>query len=357
LATEWYLLKTPYDQVSGFESEAFDDFGQEGFLEVLDSSIATTVKLCNYDLSDCREIRAVIQNNVQDTKLKTFVRHMIAPIGTCKAGMYVFYKNRYWLIVGIVDDNGVYEKAILSICNYQLSWINDSGKVVSRWANVASASQYNNGETATHNYFVRSDQLLVNMPDDDESQMLSQGKRFIVDRRCKVYEKKLGDVVDMDTSMPVITYQVTRVDSVLYNYIDSGLFEMMLTQDEQHQGDGYYVIDGAGYWLCEPELQQQSDGTLHGTADIEYAEAAIYNDMDPEIFTAVFYDERGEKVDAVPVWDIQCDFSDQLLIEKIDDSIMISVDDEKLINKSFDLVLSADGFTPASVNIKIEAFI
>ena len=43
MAIEWYLMKTPYDQLSGFESEALNDFGAEGFLEALDSGIALDV--------------------------------------------------------------------------------------------------------------------------------------------------------------------------------------------------------------------------------------------------------------------------------------------------------------------------
>ena len=108
MAKEWYLLTTPYDQVSGYESDAYDDFAQEGFLESLGSEIATTVELCNYDLSERTTIKAVIQNNHQDKKLKTRSRAMLVPVGTCHSGMYVKYKDRYWLIVGLVDDNTVY---------------------------------------------------------------------------------------------------------------------------------------------------------------------------------------------------------------------------------------------------------
>lgn len=52
MAKEWYLLKTPHDQLSGFEDDALNDFAQEGFEEALDSSIAVDIELCNYDLSN-----------------------------------------------------------------------------------------------------------------------------------------------------------------------------------------------------------------------------------------------------------------------------------------------------------------
>lgn len=63
---KWYLMKPPYDQLSGYEEEAIDDFGQTGFDDVLDSAMAVDVELYNYDLSVCNEIKVVIQNVHQD---------------------------------------------------------------------------------------------------------------------------------------------------------------------------------------------------------------------------------------------------------------------------------------------------
>ena len=352
MATSWYLLNPPYNQVSGFEAEALEDFGQEGLLEAIDA-IGVDVELCNYDLSIRQKIKAVIQNSVQDTKLKTLVRHMIVPIGTCCAGMYVYYKNRYWIIVGIVDDNNVYEKAILSICNYQLSWIGIDGKVVQRWANVASASQYNNGETATHNYFIRSDQLLITMPDDDISQMISQGLRFIIDRRCSIYERSINS--DVDTSNEVITYQVTRVDSVLYNYSDSGLFEIMVTQDEQRVSDGYYVIDGKGYWLCkDAEIIMPSSNKA---SKICCDDSVVYIGMGATEFSSVFYDDNGNETSISPIWEIDCDFLDELEVTTVQNCILISTDNPDLINKEFALLLGGDGYQTDSISVSIKAFI
>lgn len=352
LAKEWYLLKTPHDQISGYEEEALYDFAEESFSEILDTSIASDVEICNYDLSVCTPMRAVIQNNVQDTKLKTLSREMLVPIGTCKAGMYVKYKDRYWLIVGLVDDNTMYEKAILVLCNYLLTWINSKNQIIQRWVNAASASQYNNGETSNKFMFVRSDQLLVLMPGDNESLMLEQGHRFIMDKRCKIYEEEFDDTVLQDTSKPVITYELTRSDSILYDYQDSGHYEFMAYQDEQHENDGYYVINGKGYWLCEKPNMESSALS----SKIEFDSLDIFNGVGASIFTSKFYDENGEIVNVTPQWDIDCDFKDELIIDYSDNSIYISVENKKLINKSFQLSLSADNYETVSVTLTIRAF-
>lgn len=352
-------MSSPYNQLSGFESDALNEFGNEGFLEALQSELAVDVQLCNYDLSDCKEIRAIIQNNHQDTKLKTLSRMMFVPIGTCKAGMYVKYKNRYWLITGLVDDNKVFEKAILLICNYKLSWINKDRRIVQRWVNAESASQYNNGETNMRYYFVRSDQLMVYMPDDVESLLLDSGARFIVDKRCSVYEKQFDSSVTKDTSNPLIVYDITRNDSVLDNYTDSGIIGYIFTQTEQKSDDGYYVVDGIGYWLCTPPFQNTRNKEL--SCEIMFDSDELFIGLDPEVFTAVFYDGDGNKLsnDNLPIYNfsINCDFSDKLDFQTLDNSILISTYDHSLNNKSFKLKLSADGYNSFESVIKIREFL
>lgn len=359
MATEWYLLKSPYSQTSGFEEDALD-YSKDAFLEALESPIAIEVEYCNPDLSVCTPIQAIIQNSVQDTKLNAFTRHLLVPIGTCKAGWLIKYKNRYWLIVGLVDDNGMYEKAVLNLCNWKLTWINSNGQVIERWANIQSASQYNNGQRDNRIYIVRTDQLLICMPDDEECLLLDSGQRFIIDKRIEVYEKNIQDETTKDTSYKVITYQLTRNDSVLYNYIDSGHYEILVTQDEQHNGDGFYRFGDKSYWLClEKEHEQNTpsydntdnnEGTI-ATQEISCDSNEIYVGLGAGEFTAVFYDEYGNVVDGEAVWTINCDFEDKLQIDYINNTVCISVNDYALLNKSFELLLNSDEDTKLTIKI------
>ena len=355
MAKEWYLLKSPHNQLSGFESESFDNFATEGFSEILESELASDVELCNYDLSECTPLRVVVQGTVHDTRLKTLSRQILAPIGTLKAGMYIKYKNRYWLIIGLVDDNGFYEKAVATICNHLLTWVNDDGKIIQRWANITSASQYNHGETSTENYFVRSDQLMILTPNDDECVILSSGKRFIIDNRCKIYENKFGLDITKDTNNPVIVYKLTRADSVLYDYQDSGHYEFLAYQDEQKEDDGYYVVNGKGYWLCQPPISNNK--TSISSCSIDYESNEIYDGLEAGEFTARFYDSLGNEISIEPQWEIHCDFIDSLNISYVNNTILISVDNPKLVNKSFELFLSGDGYESVKTKVMIKAFL
>jgi hypothetical protein len=363
MAKEWYLLKPPYSQISGFEDEVMD-MTNDAFIEALDSPLAIDVKYCNPDLSECKDMKAIVLRNVQDTKLNAFKRHILTPIGSCKAGNYILYKNRYWLIDGLVDDNGMYDKAVMILCNWKLTWVNDSGKVVQRWSYIESASQYNNGERDNRNYTIRTDQLLIYLPYDDECFLLDTGKRFIIDKRIELYEEDLADGSKHDNSKPLITYELTRSDSVLYNYIDSGHYEILVTQDEKHNGDGYYIIDNTGYWLCADTAddidtdtsEDGDDDTETKSAEIKYNSAVIYNGYKPTDFTAVYYDENGDETDTEAQWVINCAFERKLKITYSGNTISIAVNDYSCIDKSFELFLS--GYEDETkVTIKIKALI
>lgn len=355
MAKEWYLMNTSFDTVSGFENESFDGFATDAFGESLNSPIGSDVEVCNYDLTKRVKARVIIQGNTPDTKLKSMQRMVLATIGTFKSGEYIYYKNRYWLVVGLVDDNGIYEKAVLVLCNYLLTWENQSGKVIQRWASISSASQYNHGETSNKFYYVRSDQLMILTPDDDECLLIRHKQRFIIDRRCEIYERNFDSSVLSDTSKDVITYELTRMDNVLYDYQDSGHSEFMAYQDEQHENDGYYVVDGKGYWLCD--VPSSSNKREFLSSSIECDEPVIYIGLEPTIFYGKFCSSSGDLVSAFPHWSINCDFRSSLHIEQTEGAIAISVDDEKLMGKSFELSLYSDGYEKTTILVSIEAFI
>lgn len=356
MAQEWYLLNSPHSLVSGFEDEALSN---EGFMEMLDSDMAYDVELWSSDMSTCTPIRALIQNRIQDTKLKTMKRFALVPIGTCVAGQYIKYKDRFWLIENLVDDNQIYEKAILTICNWLMTWINASGKIIQRWAHIDSASQYNNGETDKKFYFIRSDQLMVYLPDDPESLMLDSGKRFIIDKRCRLYEKDIDEGTVKLVGKPLTIYDVTRRDSVLDDYQGSGLSGLLVTQTEQSADDGYYVVDGKGYWLAEALGENTQGSSTEGNkiCKIDFETDEVLIDIEPSLFMAKFYDGDGNEVAATPEWSIDCDFVSDLNIERTDNSILISTECDDLRNKDFALTLSSDGYDPASITVHIREFI
>ena len=122
-----------------------------------------------------------------------------------------------------------------------------------------------------------------------------------------------------------------------------------------------YVIDGKGYWICANSNKVTSESGNKNpvlSSSIEYDELEIFNGLDAGIFTAKFFDESGnEDKSVIPQWSINCDFADKLNVECVDNSICIAANDKKLVNLSFELSLSAEGYETKTVNITIRAFI
>ena len=132
MSKEWYLLSssTKPNSIGGYENEGFQDYKDDAFSEALETDIATNITLYNHDLSESQVIRCIIQGNSADTMLKSMERIGLFSIGTVKAGMYVFFENRYWLIDGLPGTQGIYEKATMCLCQYNLRWQNKNGDIV-----------------------------------------------------------------------------------------------------------------------------------------------------------------------------------------------------------------------------------
>lgn len=99
---EWYLIgnNTKPNMTGGYESDAFNDFKDDAFSEALDSPLGKIVKIYNSSMTECKTLRCVIQDNTSNTQLKSMERSILTTIGTIKAGMYVLFEDRYWLITG-----------------------------------------------------------------------------------------------------------------------------------------------------------------------------------------------------------------------------------------------------------------
>lgn len=203
---EWYLMDNHKpNTVSGYEGDELTDFAQSNFNDVLETTFSDMVILYNYDLSESKEIRCIIQGNSADTRLSSIKRTGLFPIGTVKAGMYVYFDNAYWLITGYPSSNKSYEKVTLDICQYKLKWQNSNGDIVERWGNFTSASKYDDGLKDDKVIVLSSDNLNILLPNDEESLGLSY-KRVFIDTKA----------------LPEKVYIISRTDDVLYNFGEHG---------------------------------------------------------------------------------------------------------------------------------------
>ena len=134
---------------------------------------------------------------------------------------------------------------------------------------------------------------------------------------------------------------------------------LLATQDEQHEDDGFYRIDGKNCWICDGSIAFESlNKNRLLSSEILCDEPSVYCGIEPTVFTAVFYDEDGN-IDTMtePEWSFYCDFKDKLTVEHVDDSIMISTDDHGLINTSFELLLDGGEYETQTLTVTIKQFL
>lgn len=280
---EWYLTDNYKPTVtSGYESDAISEFAQSNFTDVLETAFSDAVLLYNHDLSECTEIRCVIQGNSADTYLKSMERVALFPIGTVRAGMYIFFENRYWLITGYPSSNKSYEKATVKLCQYKVKWQNSDGTIVERWASTQSSSKYDDGLKDSNTMTLTSDSIMLLLPNDDESLTLD-GKRIFIDKK----------------NPPNKVYLVSRADSVLYDYGEDhgGMFCFITEKTELNDS-----TDRPDLGICDyisPTTPEEDDkttilssaitGTISGNKNLKIGFERTY--------TASLVDKEGNAVE------------------------------------------------------------
>lgn len=204
MAKSWYLMSRPLFN-SGLEKEEFENYSKDGFSELLESFISSDIEVYNQDFTLLQSLKAIIQNVTADAESSSFIRQILIPIGNLKTGYYVKYNDSFWLIKDIVDNNGVYEKAIMFFCNYKVRFISDvSGEIVSYPVHMKNATQYNSGETAREQETIGSSKFLIFIPYNEETIKIDHGKRFLIDKNH-----------DNPTA-----FEITQVDTISHNFTD-----------------------------------------------------------------------------------------------------------------------------------------
>lgn len=323
---EWYLTDNYKPTVtSGYESDAISEFAQSNFTDVLETAFSDAVLLYNHDLSECTEIRCVIQGNSADTYLKSMERVALFPIGTVKAGMYIFFENRYWLITGYPSNNKSYEKATVKLCQYKVKWQNSDGTIVERWVSTQSSSKYDDGLKDSNTMTLTSDSIMLLLPNDDESLTLD-GKRIFIDKK----------------NPPNKVYLVSRADSVLYDYGEDhgGMFCFITEKTELNES-----TDRPDLGICDyisPTAPEEDDettilsgtitGTISGNKNLKVGFSRTY--------TANLVDEDGNSVEWSDEfkWNIVGDI--EVGLTENGNQIELLVEDEDLIDETFVLVVN-----------------
>lgn len=260
------------------------------------------------------------------------------PIGTVKAGTYIFFDDCYWIIDGYPSNNKSYEKATMKLCQYKLKWQNSNGDIIERWGNFSSASKYDDGEVAGQTIILSSDNLTIVLPDDSEVLYLG-GKRVFIDKR----------------PIPEKVYKLTRSDDVLYDFQGHGgvlsfiadKTELDTTRDNQELGICDYISP------TTPEEDDKTtilNGVISGSDSLKLGFTRTYS--------ATITDKAGNNIswsDDDFYWNIYPAKDVVLNIDK--NKVSILADDESIIGNTIRIEVRYRGILICSKDVEItEAF-
>lgn len=325
---EWYLMtpNTRPNVTSGYENDAFLDYRDDAFVETLETNIATTVILYSSDLSTQKQIRCIIQGNTADSQIKSMERVGLFQRGNVRAGMYILFENCYWLISGYPGTNGIYEKAVMVLCQYKLRWQNTLGEIIERWCNSISASKYDIGENGNNTIRLSSSTFSILVPDDKETLELD-GKRVFIDKHL---------------TNPTKVFKITRNDDILSDYgKDHGCVLGFIADKTEYNS----ITDNQLLRICdykEPTLSPPpllpDDETTDLTAIISGGDTLRCGRA--KSWTVSFKDKSGNIVEHNSFyWNVISNFTISQTVS--DHKIQIKTDDETLIGESFILQVIA----------------
>lgn len=216
---DWYLIRKPPVYLSGYETEDFDFYAADGFDELANSFLGADIILYDENLHQIYEGRGIIQNRTADSYTNSVNRQILVSNTLGNRVHYVYDKNEdvYWLVNAAVSRNGFYSKLIAWYCKYRLRFISPvSGEVVEYPIYTINSTQYNSGETDGQKITVGSAQHLIYLPYNEETALIDNGVRFLLDKR---------------TTIPT-AYRLTQVDSTSYGFQEQSVLQWTVLEDQ-----------------------------------------------------------------------------------------------------------------------------
>ena len=257
--------------------------------------------------------------------------------------LYDSKNDEYYLCTESFNIDDVHWQGRLTLCNWILKWQKNDGTILEYPVHDMNTTQYNSGEQSNRQFTIGSSQHMLTMTADDNTVTLKSPQRFFLDR---------------DYEHPT-TFIVTQNDTTSYNFGKKGITKVTVTECAID-----YDEDRLDLGICD---YKDYDGLSIDTGDEDYVSKSVIgydttvikSGGSPQTFTARFFDENGEEAkNVVPRWGFICPFLDYLDISYDDNTITISIDDDRFIDEDFKLTLTDDrGRYPSSLLISVKSLL
>ena len=258
--------------------------------------------------------------------------------------IYCSKSDEYFICTETFNIDDIHWQGKFTLCNWILKWQDKiTGKIFEYPCNDINSTQYNSGETANRQFTVGSSQHMLTLPYDENTVVLSTPQRFYLDR---------------DTKNPT-SFIVTQNDTTSYGYGKKGLVKVTVVEFAQDNDTDRPDLGICDYVDIDNFETDNADNSFVSKSVIYYDTTTIKSGGDKQVFTGKFYDNEGKEIaDIVPKWDIICDFVEVLNIQKVDNQIIIGIDNDDYVDEEFKLVFSdTDGYYSSTLIVRIESLL
>ena len=340
MSVDWYLMNQPPIYNGGFEGDEFHAYAQEGFQEVLDTTmLCDNVEFINSDFSVIVPGKAIVQSVTPDTQLKAEDRQILVPIGTLQSYSYIRFEDKIWIIASEPSNNKFYEKSVLKICNNQLRWQDPETKnIFSYWYWCEDTTRYSSGVFKGNIVMTYDKQYSLMLPMDKNTRKLHDGMRFMLELS--------GDI-------PLV-YKLTKFDGITGNNKTAKILKLSLTQTVYRE-----ETDNVDLMIADYNADKSESYDKNYECKITYTSDRIRLSSF-EKYTVAFYDDENNIVEDVEYhWEVTSDDFDvnDLVLTTGDNFVKVKVKNKtELIGKQFRLnVVKLFDTILASVVITIDS--
>jgi len=202
---------------SGFEHDEHLSYAYDGFNETLDTTALGDEVTVYYNgiinEENALHTKAIVQNNSTDVIDNDKVKQILTNIGILEYGVYVYYKDRYYLVTDVPGDNKFYGKAIMQQCNYLLKWVNDLGEIIEQWCLFKNVTKdYATGLSEGKQLILGIMTASLYLPKNAETIKLTMNDRLIIDdyEHAQLYHPSV--------------YKITKLNLTQKNDLRNSLF-------------------------------------------------------------------------------------------------------------------------------------
>lgn len=340
MSENWYLMTTP-SQISGFESDYFTDYATDSFNELLSTFVGEDIIVYNSTL----DVSSVVKGIVQSIYQRKNEKQILLPLNTSNIGMYIKHKNLYWLITDFVDDNKMYQNAVITLCNYILKFQSPTGTILS----YPCITSTNNSVGIDEGNVISTLNSVntIKLPFDENTKLIAVDDRFFIDK--------------LNTKV----YAVTNVNNTEFNYADKGLIELTFKANALQVTDGDKPKDRPDLGICnyiEPVIEPEPvEGYSYASIlcsnpsnEIKIG-SSIYRTLIP-----TFYEANGTITTEtiVAVWDFEYPVgfnSSHFIIDYVGNQVKIkAISNYDLLGKTIKCnVMSSNGGFGGSITLSI----